>query len=97
MKYAGILLIYLAGINILAFILMGADKRKARKNRWRISEKTHFLSALLGGSVGALSGMVLFRHKTKHWYFKYGIPAILVLQIILVLWFLRVPLWLQPF
>ena len=97
MKYAGILLIYLAGINILAFILMGADKRKARKNRWRISEKTLFLSALLGGSVGALSGMVLFRHKTKHWYFKYGIPAILVLQIILVLWFLRVPLWLQPF
>ena len=69
-------------INIAAFALFGADKRKARRNAWRISEKALFLSAVLGGSLGALIGMRLFHHKTKHWYFVIGIPAIFVLQII---------------
>ena len=69
-------------INIAAFALFGADKRKARRGDWRISEKALFLSAVLGGSLGALIGMRLFHHKTKHWYFVIGIPAILVLQII---------------
>ena len=77
-----LLIVYLLLINIAAFALFGADKRKARRNAWRISEKALFLSAVLGGSLGALIGMRLFHHKTKHWYFVVGIPAIFVLQII---------------
>ena len=76
------LILYLFAVNITAFALFGADKRKARRNAWRISEKALFLSAVLGGSLGALIGMRFFHHKTKHWYFVIGIPAILVLQII---------------
>ena len=76
------LILYLFAVNITAFALFGADKRKARRNAWRISEKALFLSAVLGGSLGALIGMRLFHHKTKHWYFVIGIPAILVLQVI---------------
>ncbi len=76
------LILYLFAVNITAFALFGADKRKARRNAWRISEKALFLSAVLGGSLGAMVGMRVFHHKTKHWYFVFGIPAILVLQII---------------
>lgn len=75
---------YLLFINIIAFALMGIDKRRAVRKAWRISEKTLFLSALLGGSIGAIAGMQIFRHKTKHWYFKYGMPAILILQLVLL-------------
>lgn len=78
MKY---FLIYLAIINLIGFFSMFFDKRKAKKNEWRISEKTLFLFALLGGSLGTTLGMNLFRHKTKHWYFKLGMPLILVLQV----------------
>ena len=77
-----LLIVYLLLINIAAFALFGADKRKARRGDWRISEKALFLSAVLGGSLGALIGMWLFHHKTKHWYFVIGIPTIFVLQII---------------
>ena len=80
---------YLLLINLVAFLLMGLDKRRARRNRWRISEKTLFLSAVLGGSAGALVGMYLFHHKTRHWYFRYGLPALLVLQILCFLWAAR--------
>lgn len=73
--------LYLLLINALAFVLMLADKQKARKNRWRIPERTLMLTALLGGSVGALLGMYTFRHKTKHIKFTLGIPAILILQL----------------
>lgn len=76
--------LYLLLINIIAFALMGIDKKRAVRKAWRISEKTLFLSALLGGSIGAIAGMQLFRHKTKHWYFKYGMPAILILQLVLL-------------
>ena len=77
-----ILFVYLLIINIIAFALMRADKKRARANTWRIPEKTLFLSAILGGSIGAIVGMQVFRHKTKHWYFKYGMPAILILQLL---------------
>ena len=80
---------YLLLINLVAFLLMGLDKRRARRNRWRISEKTLFLSAVLGGSAGALVGMYLFHHKTRHWYFRYGLPALLALQILCFLWTAR--------
>ena len=74
---------YLLLINAAAFFLMLADKHKAKKHRWRIPERTLIGSALLGGSIGALAGMYLFRHKTRHLKFTLGIPAILAGQLIL--------------
>lgn len=79
-------LLYLFLINAAAFVLMLADKVKARKNRWRIPERTLIGSALLGGSIGALLGMYTFRHKTRHLKFTLGVPSILIAQIALVVW-----------
>ena len=80
---------YLAAVNLWAFCLMGFDKgRSRRKGTRRVRERTLFLSALLGGSLGSVLGMWLFRHKTRHWYFVYGMPAILVLQILLAVFIL---------
>lgn len=81
-----VLLVWLAVINLLTFIVYGADKRRARKGKWRVPEKTLFLLPLLGGSIGALLGMRVFHHKTKQWYFVWGIPAILLAQIALAVW-----------
>ncbi len=81
-----VLLVWLAVINLLTFIVYGADKRRARRGKWRVPEKTLFLLPLLGGSIGALLGMRVFHHKTKHWYFVWGIPAILLAQIALAVW-----------
>ena len=77
------IVLYLAVINLVAFYLMAEDKRRAKKQSWRIPEKTLFLAALLGGSVGAWLGMYLCHHKTKHWYFVVGIPLILAIQVVL--------------
>ena len=77
---AGVLL-WILGWNVAAFCLMGVDKWKAKHGRWRLPEKVLFLSALAGGSVGALLGMGFFRHKTRHWTFRLGMPAILILQV----------------
>ena len=85
-----LLIVYLIIINIAAFILMGVDKSRARNGRWRIPEATLFHSAAVGGSIGAILGMQLFRHKTKHWYFKWGMPAILLVQIVLAVLLVRV-------
>lgn len=85
MKY---ILIYLIVLNIFGFFIMGIDKRKARLRQYRISEKSLFVVALLGGSFGAICGMYFFRHKTKHWYFVYGMPAILVLELLFTFYFL---------
>ena len=79
----GLLIIYLIIINALTFLIFGADKRRARRDRRRVRESTLFLLAAIGGSIGALLGMYVFRHKTRHWYFCVGIPAILILQIAL--------------
>ena len=79
------LLIWVLAWTLIAFVLMGADKWKARHDNWRVPHKTLFRSAILGGSVGALAGMYLFRHKTKHLSFTIGMPVILALQIALVL------------
>ena len=81
-----VLLVWLAVINLLTFLVYGADKRRARTGKWRVPEKTLFLLPLLGGSIGALLGMRVFHHKTKHWYFVWGIPAILLAQIALAVW-----------
>lgn len=79
-----LLFFYLCIMNLLGFFIMFLDKQKARQGKWRISEKTLFLTALLGGSLGTTLGMHTFRHKTKHWYFKYGMPLILFLQAVLL-------------
>ena len=71
-------------MNLLAFALMGIDKVKAKRGAWRITEKTLFLVTALFGGLGGTLGMTFFRHKTKHWYFKLGFPALLVIQIVLL-------------
>ena len=76
-------LVYLIGINLAGFIIMGVDKKRAIRGAWRISEASLFFTAILGGSLGCILGMQHFRHKTKHWYFKYGMPAILMVQVLL--------------
>ena len=81
------MLYYLAAINLAAFFLMWLDKRRARrKGARRVRERTLFLSALLGGGLGAFLGMWTFRHKTKHWYFVAGIPLIALAEAALGIW-----------
>ena len=80
---------YLLFVNIMGFSAMGLDKAKAKAGAWRVPEKILLGMALLGGSPGVWLGMYVFRHKTKHWYFKYGVPFILVLEIGVILYLLR--------
>ena len=80
-----ILLVYLFIINAVGFVLMLVDKIKAKKNIWRIREVNLFLVAALGGSLGSLLGMYTFRHKTKHIQFTLGLPLILAVQILAVI------------
>ena len=84
-----LILLYLLIVNAVSFLLMLVDKRKAQKNLWRIPESTLFLIAAIGGSIGSLAGMYKFRHKTRHWYFVIGMPAILIAQIALVYFLVR--------
>lgn len=79
-----VLLIYLVAVNLVGFIIMGVDKRKAQKKAWRIPEKTLFLVAIIGGSIGTNLGMKVFHHKTLHKSFVYGMPAILIFQVFMV-------------
>ncbi|MEF2699697.1 MAG: DUF1294 domain-containing protein [Oscillospiraceae bacterium] len=82
------LLICLAAVNVAAFAAMGIDKAKAKAGAWRVPEAALFLLAVLGGSVGGILGMQLFRHKTKHKTFTVGFPAILVCQLALAAYIL---------
>ena len=77
---------YLLAINALSFALYGIDKYKAKKNQWRISEATLLMMAVIGGSIGAWAGMRLWHHKTMHKKFKYGIPVIIILQVVLAVY-----------
>ena len=79
-----VIAVILVVMNLAAFILMGVDKAKAKAGAWRIPEKTLFLVTALFGGLGGTLGMTVFRHKTKHWYFKLGFPALLVVQIVLL-------------
>lgn len=83
---AGPLIGYLVLVNLWALGLMWFDKHRAKAGGRRVRERTLFLSALLGGSLGAVLGMRLFRHKTRHWYFVWGMPLILLAQIALGVW-----------
>lgn len=80
-----IMLTYLEIVNLLAFAAMGIDKAKAKTGRWRIPEATLMGLAAMGGSIGAMAGMYLFRHKTRKPKFKYGLPAILAFQVLFFL------------
>ncbi len=71
--------LFLVVINLATFILYGIDKKRAQDKKWRISEKSLLLIALLGGAFGATAGMFFFRHKTRHWYFRLGLPLMALL------------------
>lgn len=79
-----IIIIYLTSINLATFITYGIDKLKAKRSKWRIREASLLLLAVLGGSIGALLGMKVWHHKTMHKKFKYGVPAILIVQMAII-------------
>lgn len=79
-----IIIYYLLTINLMTFVTYGIDKYKARHKHWRVREASLLLLAVLGGSPAALLAMHLFRHKTQHNKFRYGVPAILIAQVLLV-------------
>ena len=79
-----VLLGWMAVLSLIAFCLMWADKRRARRGAWRVPERCFFLLAVLGGAPGAIAGMWVFHHKTRHWYFKLGLPFILLAQAVLL-------------
>ena len=76
--------LYIIVISFITFIIFGVDKKRARRHEWRISEKVLFALAIIGGSIGAIIGMIAFHHKTKKWYFRIGMPVILAVQIAVV-------------
>ena len=86
-----LLLGYFIIMNLIGFALMGIDKYRAKKRSFRIPEATLFIVAIIGGSIGYIIGMYAFRHKTRHWYFVYGMPFILLLQIIFFIFLLNAP------
>ena len=80
----GILFLYIVCLNLVTFVIMFADKRRAIKHQWRIPEKTILLLSLIGGSLGSLCGMFVFRHKTKHLSFRILLPIFLILNLIVL-------------
>ena len=80
-----VLIFYYLLVNFLGFYAMYTDKLRAKKRAFRVPEATLFAIAIIGGSIGCILGMYTFRHKTKHWHFVYGMPIILVLQIVSIL------------
>ena len=85
------IVVYFAAVNLLGFASMGIDKYRAQNHKWRISEAMLFFFAIIGGSIGSIIGMRFFRHKTKHKLFTIGLPIVLIIQILLILY-----LWLGP-
>ena len=79
-----IALIYLAVINVVTFFMYGVDKWKAKKSKWRISEATLLIMAIMGGSIGAWLGMKTWHHKTLHKKFRYGVPTIIIIQLAII-------------
>lgn len=79
--------IYLLVVNLLTFLIMWWDKHEAKLGDWRVSEQFLFILVLLGGGIGGIAGMYTFRHKTKKWYFKFGFPAILIIEIFIFLYY----------
>ena len=88
LKHLHVVLIYLAVINVVTFFMYGIDKWKAKKSKWRIRETALLGLAVLGGSIGAWLGMKVWHHKTQHKKFKYGVPAIIIIQLALIFYFI---------
>ena len=84
-----ICLFYLATINIVAFLIYGIDKWKAKRSKWRIFEITLLMLAVIGGSIGAWLGMKIWHHKTLHKKFRFGVPLILIAQILLIIYIIN--------
>lgn len=84
MNLHSLIMYYLLAVNVVAFAAFGIDKYKAKRGLWRISEATLLLLAVVGGSIGALMGMRIWRHKTQHAKFRYGLPLIILAQIALI-------------
>ena len=84
--FAKEIIIYLLIINIIGFLIMLIDKKKAKYYKWRIPEKTIILITLLGGGIGTIAGMYIFRHKTKKIKFTLGLPTILIAEIIIIVY-----------
>ncbi len=82
------IIIYLVVINIVGFLAMFIDKEKAKRGAWRIPEKTLFLLTILGGGIGTITGMYLFRHKTKKLKFTVGLPVILITEVALIVYWI---------
>lgn len=82
------IIIYILAINLIGFYIMWSDKRKAKKREWRIPEQTIFIITALGGGIGTIAGMYVFRHKTQKLKFTIGLPTILILEIIAIIYFI---------
>ena len=80
------ILLYLLMVNLIGFLMMWSDKRKAKKGKWRIPEQTLFIVTALGGGIGTIAGMYTFRHKTKKLKFTIGLPALVILEIIAIIY-----------
>ena len=80
-------IIYLIAINLIGFAVMFIDKYKAKRGKWRIPESTIFLITAIGGGIGTIAGMYKFRHKTKKARFTVGLPFLLILDILIIIWF----------
>lgn len=89
MKTGSLYLLILAVMSVIAFFFYGADKRKAKKGQWRVKESVLLGLGVFGGAIGALLGMKIFRHKTKHWYFWAVNIAGLILQIVVFVFIVR--------
>jgi uncharacterized membrane protein YsdA (DUF1294 family) len=87
-----VIALYFAIMNLAGFLIMGIDKRKAVNKLWRIPESTLFIIAIIGGSIGSIIGMHVFHHKTRKWYFVYGMPFILIMQILIVIAIIKSPI-----
>lgn len=90
LRYLGI---YLLAINFIGFLLVGIDKHKAKKKKWRIPEKNFFILGLFGGALGIYGGMQYFRHKTQHRLFVYGIPMVILLNFAVIVFVMKYVLW----
>ena len=95
MSVITVLIFYYLLVNLLGFYAMYTDKLRAKKRAFRIPEATLFAIAIIGGSIGCILGMYTFRHKTKHWHFVYGMPIILILQIVSILLLQLAPIEIQ--
>lgn len=92
MNAFSIIILYLVIMNMIGFGIMGIDKWKAKKGYWRIPESTLFIIAVIGGSIGSILGMYAFRHKIRNWYFAYGMPAIFVIQLLIIFLLSKAPI-----